>query len=88
MGKPQPPADAPGNTSVMLRFFSVRECIMAKRYFDLRCGFDGMACFVQDCADRELSHLDWDHFPRVGESGKQKRQRLRVNARQNISNSE
>jgi hypothetical protein len=72
----------------MLRFFSVRECIMAKRYFDLRCGFEGKAYFVRDYADRELSHLQWDHYARVGENGKQKRQRLRANAGQNIPNHE
>jgi hypothetical protein len=61
---------------------------MAKRYFDLRCGFEGKAFFVRDFADRELSHLQWDHLAKVGENGKQKFPCLRENAGQNFSNYE
>jgi hypothetical protein len=58
---------------------------MAKRYFDQRCGFDGRAFFVRDCSDHELSRLRWDQFARVGENGKEKRQRLRESVGQNSS---
>jgi hypothetical protein len=87
MGKPQPHAGA-SDTPVTLRFFSVRECIMAKRYFDLRSGFEGKAFFVRDFADRDLSRLHWDRFPKVGEDDKPKGQRPWRNAGQNSSNYE
>jgi hypothetical protein len=61
---------------------------MAKRYFDQRCGFEGRASFVRDCTDQELSFLLWDHFARVGENGKEKRQRLRKSVGQNSSDDE
>ena len=52
---------------VILRFFSLREAVMAKRYFDVRCGYEGKASYVRDYADRELRNLRWDRFRCVGE---------------------
>ncbi|KAA8912332.1 hypothetical protein FN846DRAFT_933605 [Sphaerosporella brunnea] len=64
-------------SAVMLRFFSLHHAIMAKRYFDMRKGYESRSFYVRDYADREVETLKWHTYPKVGESGEAKRELLR-----------
>lgn len=55
----------------MIRFFSLREAIMAKRYFDLLTGYENKAHYTKDMADKECKDLGWHLYAKVGETPSQ-----------------
>jgi hypothetical protein len=63
-------------SAVMLRFYSLHHCIMAKHYFDARKGYEARSFYVRDYADRDVKALKWDTFPKVGESAMAKRKEV------------
>lgn len=58
-----PKKDSP---STMLRFFSLREAVMAKRYFDILKGYEGKTNFTRDMTDRSCKNLSWHSYPKTG----------------------
>lgn len=48
--------------STLLRFFSLREAVMAKRYFDLRKGFEGRSFYSRDLVCFFLPHTIFSFF--------------------------